>query len=97
MPVGLPEVFLGEKIDTVHHDMERGFVHTATDRVLQGIVQVTVVAPSSLFIPILPVTVRGKMMFALCSKCLETERKDWCSHTDKERQITDCWTAAEVH
>lgn len=65
-------------------------------RPLQGLLQVTVLPPDSMFLPVLPMNVRGKLMYGLCGRCLEEGKNQLCKHSDRERHLTSTWTTPEV-
>ena len=38
----------------------------------------------------------GKLLFALCRTCAETQPNEFCTHTDDERQLTGTWCTPEI-
>ncbi len=95
-PVGLPSIYLGERLKDVVLDPHRGFVDTKLDIKVTGLAQVKVLAPSAIFIPCLAVKSDGKLVYGLCRTCMEEKKKDFCQHTDEERAITDVWCTPEL-
>jgi hypothetical protein len=65
-----------------------------------GLVSCKVLAPSNLYIPVLPSKVKKgnaeKLLFYLCQKCAETNCSK-CDHTTEEKAITGTWTTVEVN
>ncbi|KAK3914482.1 DNA polymerase [Frankliniella fusca] len=62
-----------------------------------GVAKVTVSAPESLFLPVLPYRCCSKLMFPLCKTCAETQNQDVCTHTaTKDRAFTGTWCANEL-
>ncbi len=96
-PVGVPTCYIGESVKWVGLDRHKGFYCRQTGKKLMGMVQATVVAPPSLFLPILPTTSNGKLKFGLCGTCVREEMQGFCKHSDKEREIQDIWTTEELH
>ncbi len=61
-----------------------------------GLIQCKVLPPTSLYLPVLPVTINEKLMFPLCMKCAELQQSDPCQHTDKERSLEGVWVSIEL-
>lgn len=68
-----------------------------------GLAKVDLIAPEKLLHPVLPVKLNGKLMFPLCTKCVEDqldrpwfERTNMCAHTDKERTMKGTWCTPEL-
>jgi len=57
---------------------------------------VTILPPATLYLPVLPHRVNGKLLFALCRTCAETQQSQFCAHTDEERQLTGTWCTPEI-
>lgn len=93
-PVGKPERILGKKLESLVLDNEKGFLY-GNKRVM-GMVQATVLAPDSLFLPILPVMSHEKLIFGLCKTCMDLKKVEVCTHSDAKRAITSVWTSAEL-
>ncbi len=95
-PCGRGEVFIGEKLEQIELDREKGvFVNKRTGKQVMGSVQVTVEAPN-LFLPLLGVNCNGKFIFGTCHSCIKKEQRSLCRHTSRERQLTDTWTTSEI-
>ena len=57
-----------------------------------------VYAPKKLLLPVLPVTIRDKLQFVLCSACAENNNQSQpCSHTEEERALTGTFTTPELY
>ena len=52
--------------------------------------------PEAMMIPLLPVHANGKLIFGLCSTCIEEERPGLCTHSKEQRTMTSTWTSIEV-
>lgn len=62
-----------------------------------GIIKALVLAPGTLHLPVLPMKMNNKLIFALCRTCAHTSCTDPCTHTTEERQwVTTCHTN-EIH
>lgn len=85
-PVGHPVLFL------------EGDSQMPSPDTWNGVIKCTVLPPRDLFLPVLPVKAKGKLMFPLCRSCVESESNELCQHHDpRERQLTDTWCAPELH
>jgi DNA polymerase elongation subunit (family B) len=94
-PVGKPQVLLGEELEQkLSLDSEKGFLLDGEP--CQGLLQATVNPPESLFLPALPVMCDNKLMFGLCMKCMKDKVRSFCTHSDRERVLTDTWTCHEL-
>ena len=94
-PVGKHEVLIGEGLRSVRLT-ESGIVRNSDGKILQGLIQCTILPPDSLFLPVLPIFCRGKLLYGLCQKCMLTAAKGVCRHEDRERALRDTWTSIEV-
>lgn len=61
-----------------------------------GVALVRAVPPQSLFHPVLPVRINGKLMFPLCYTCAATQSAK-CSHTRDERALQGAWCTPELY
>ena len=63
-----------------------------------GFVKCSILPPKKLLIPILPVKIKGKLLFPFCQKCAEEKHlpKNF-QHKDKERMIHGTWCISKVH
>lgn len=52
--------------------------------------------PKSLYHPVLPARIGGKLLFPLCRTCAATQAEKNCIHTDDERSILGTWVTEEV-
>lgn len=92
-PVGMPSCLIGTALENVHFGS--GGFYKDGER-LTGLVQASVLAPDSLFLPLLPFVSKNKLKFGLCFTCVETENSDLCLHSDEKRAFTDVWTTVEL-
>lgn len=63
---------------------------------IDGLVKATILPPSDLYHPVLPVRIHGKLYFPLCGKCVEKLTEEDCTHPDESRQITGTWVSDEI-
>ena len=62
-----------------------------------GIVRLKVLAPSQLFIPVLPYRSKtGKLIFGLCRACMELQQSEKCMHDNDERGWVGTYTTIEL-
>ena len=61
-----------------------------------GLIHVTILAPDSIFIPLLPIIDNSKLKFGLCAACISSKSYKLCRHKDSERALTSVWTMAEI-
>ena len=61
-----------------------------------GIMKVTVLPPTNLIHPILPIKCNGKLKFPLCYKCACTEPKKECTCLDSQRMFTHTYCTPEL-
>ena len=61
-----------------------------------GVAKVRVVPPHTLFHPVLPVRIRGKLMFPLCFTCARDETSQ-CTHGTAERSLEGVWCTPELY
>lgn len=61
-----------------------------------GFVKCQILPPRDLYIPVLPVRSRNRLLFPLCSKCADTRQDNVCLHYVEERALTGTWITPEV-
>ncbi|XP_067685645.1 uncharacterized protein [Haliotis asinina] len=61
-----------------------------------GIAKVKVLPPRGLYHPVLPLKSQGKLKFALCRTCADSEQQTPCRHTDEERSFIGTWCTPEL-
>lgn len=68
-----------------------------------GLAKVKILPPAQLYHPVLPVRICDKLMFPLCSLCVEEqlqkpwiERTDICMHTEEQRCLYGTWCTEEL-
>jgi hypothetical protein len=64
---------------------------------MDGLVKCKILPPTNLYHPVLPQRINGRLMFALCRSCAESENQHDCNHSDVEdRSFTGTWVIDEV-
>ena len=94
-PVGEPAYLIGARAEKVEWKEGLGFQLDGEN--LIGLIQCTVLPPDAIYLPALPARIRGKLFFGLCARCMNENLTSLCRHSNRDRQITDTWTTAEVH
>ncbi|XP_046569532.1 uncharacterized protein LOC124277858 [Haliotis rubra] len=61
-----------------------------------GIAKVKILPPRGLYHPVLPFRSNGKLKFALCQTCANSEQQTPCQHTDVERGFIGTWCIPEL-
>ena len=61
-----------------------------------GVMQVTVLPPTDLIHPVLPLKCNGKLKFLLCYKCACNENEDMCTCLDNDRMFTHTYCTPEL-
>lgn len=61
-----------------------------------GLVKCTVLAPTDLFLPLLPFKTAEKLMFPLCGDCAMTLNQNPCSCKKSKRAMLGTWTTFEL-
>ena len=61
-----------------------------------GLIYCLVLPPRGLYIPVLPLKINNKLMFALCKTCAHNQQQETCMHTDYERALEGTWTTPEM-
>ena len=62
-----------------------------------GMNKVKVLPPRTLYLPVLPLHVQGKLMFPLCRTCAETlNQTTRCRHNLEERALVGVWATPEL-
>ncbi|XP_046391641.1 uncharacterized protein LOC124159770 [Ischnura elegans] len=80
-PVGHPKIYVGEECPPINE--------------IEGL-KCSILPPTSLYHPVLPVRVSEKLMFPLFMKCATTRAQTDCSHEENERAITGTWVSEEI-
>ena len=88
-------MLIGEQLKDIIVSSE-GFWRDSEKKYLHGLVQITILPPDSMFIPVLAVVSNSKLIFGLCSKCIAHEKQELCPHSDEERALTSTYTTAEI-
>ncbi|GBN72881.1 hypothetical protein AVEN_272306-1 [Araneus ventricosus] len=61
-----------------------------------GLAMCKVLPPRGLYLPVLPIRCKGKLMFPLCNTCVESLNQNPCTHNDEERAIIGTWMTEEI-
>ena len=62
-----------------------------------GIVKCKILPPQDLYLPVLPLNINNKLVFALCYKCASTQENDFnCQHLPNERALEGTWCSLEI-
>ena len=85
-PVGHPTV-ITENFQPVNKE----------SRPYDGIIKCTVIPPTNLLHPVLPVRFPGKLLFPLCNACATDRYNGECEHDDDQRQFTGAWPTCELY
>ena len=60
-----------------------------------GLIKCKILPPKSLYLPVLPLKINGKLIFTLCATCAEVYQQE-CNHCDEERALIGSWVSLEV-
>jgi len=60
-------------------------------------VKCKVLPPSDLYIPVLPIKSKGKLVFSLCGACARDQYQGDCYHNEKQRALANTWTTKELN
>lgn len=62
-----------------------------------GLIKCSILPPNDLLIPLLPVKISGKLIFALCRTCAENcNITQKCEHDEKDKCLISTWSLCEV-
>jgi hypothetical protein len=61
-----------------------------------GLIKCKILAPRGLYMPILPYSCNGKLMFTLCRSCSEKQNQNKCVHSDEQRAFVGSFVTMEV-
>lgn len=84
VPLGHPKIYVGDECDEV--DL------TTSD----GLIKCEILPPQTLFFPVLPARLNGKLIFTLCHACASNLNMKECRHTTDQRALTGVWVIEEV-
>ncbi|XP_055344931.1 uncharacterized protein LOC129592829 [Paramacrobiotus metropolitanus] len=62
-----------------------------------GLVYCKVLPPDECLFPVLPSTIKGKLIFTLCRACATAKATTFCKHSDEERCLEGVWVTVELH
>ncbi|XP_055380657.1 uncharacterized protein LOC129611502 [Condylostylus longicornis] len=84
-PIGHPEIIVGND-ECMKQNLK------TTD----GLIKCSILPPTDLFIPVLPIKQNNKLIFTLCFTCSEEKNMDDCTHADNKRTLNGTWVIDEV-
>ncbi|MCG8622527.1 MAG: DNA polymerase [Proteobacteria bacterium] len=61
-----------------------------------GIIKASILPPTDLIHPVLPIKCNGKLKFPLCYKCASTDQKEKCTCSDNQRMFTHTYCSPEL-
>jgi hypothetical protein len=61
-----------------------------------GIIKCKLLPPKGLYIPVIPIKTRNKLVFPLCFTCAINDIQVNCNHNSEERALTGTWCTLEV-
>ena len=61
-----------------------------------GIIKCKLLPPKGLYIPVIPIKTRNKLVFPLCHTCAINDIQVNCNHNSEERALTGTWCTLEV-
>jgi len=62
----------------------------------KGVIKSKVLPPRGLYHSVFPYKSNSKLIFLLCTACVDTMNQDDCTHSDEERCIVGTWVVDEV-
>ena len=83
-PIDHPEIILNQD------EMPTDFTN------IVGFAKVSILAPTNLRLPLLPMKINNKLIFGLCYECMRISNPDICSHTNEQRTIKGTFTCCEI-
>ena len=89
-----PWVCKTKKFPIKHPKRIINFENTNIDS-YEGLIFCNVIPPKDLYFPILPMRIKGKLMFTLCMECA-INNSYHCNHSEEQRSLTGVWTTPEL-
>ncbi|XP_045186812.2 uncharacterized protein LOC123544812 [Mercenaria mercenaria] len=62
----------------------------------EGLIKCKILAPRQLYVPVLPVSINGEVVFSLCRACSSQHNVNPCMHNEAGRAFTGTWVTDEV-
>ena len=84
-PIGHPEVLCGDHCPTGEELIN-----------MEGVAKVTILAPTKLYLPVLPFRCHGRLLFPLCCECATLLQNTPCTHTPEQRALTGTYVIDEL-
>ena len=72
-----------------------GLLETVHER-FKGLIKCKILPPDHMFLPLLHIKVKKKLVFPLCQKCAIEMTTDNCAHEDSERSLVGTYTHVEI-
>ena len=90
-PVGHPRIYVGSESNALTNGDNDNLSK------VEGLVKCKILPPNDLFLPLLPVKMHGRLLFALYHSCCEETREGHCDHDEiSEREFTGTWVTDEL-
>ncbi|CAB0040669.1 unnamed protein product [Trichogramma brassicae] len=90
-PVGHPKLYVGSE------ECKQILGDELDVNKVDGLIACDVLPPRNLFHPVLPIKMNGRLIFALCRTCAETENQNDCNHeSEQERLFRGVWISVEI-
>jgi hypothetical protein len=83
-PIKHPKIIFGNQIK--ENDIDEYF----------GLMKLTILPPTDLFIPVLGMHMNGKFTFGLCNACMLSKQTHKCKHSIKQRALLGVWVSEEI-
>ena len=89
-------------IITVDEDFAKDFLQRQIEKECEerlcGFIKCTVLPPSNLYFPVLPVQIDDKLLFPLCFECAKLkDHGSFCTHSSNEKCFTGTWCLHEIY
>ena len=77
--------------------MNEGFDENTDYSLYFGFITCKILPPKNLYIPVLPYSTNGKLLFPLCRKCADDMSNNTCCCSDEERSLTGTYVSIELN
>ena len=89
--IGHPRVYMGSECNELTCGDDNNLSR------VEGLVKCKILPPRDLYLPLLPVKMNGRLLFALCRSCCEEARENDCNHEEiGDREFMGTWVADEL-
>ena len=90
-PIGHPRMYVGNECNALTGGDDNNLSQ------VERLVKCKILPPRDLYLPLLPVKMHGRLLFALCRSWCEEARENDCNHeTIADREFTGTWIADEL-